>query len=660
MIYPAPVPRPRARHPRRSRSRHRHRAHAIVTVAVWLKMKRSMDSATNSPIAPLVRLNVGGRIFDTTRDTLSKCQYFEAYLENRMGHGVDSNGRIFVDRCGELFAILLRFMRTGLRPALVNAQREALLEEANFFGIEWFAHRIRGEISPYDLRFEDRVIYENEMVNDVPLIDVFNVETIPLPREQIQQPLLFDTEQARPLIASDYATFRERLDAFTGGLLDSLEQTDNIIIAGGSVIGALMGVGAGDVDIFMSTSHGCETRLRHILSVVQQNQAERLGKKKSKILVIRSNAAVTMFRIRVGDDNVPPVQVILTTCNSVVEVIQNFDVDCCCFAFIPRTNRVVCTPRGLRALRYAVNIADNSRFDGRNYCRRLEKYARRGFAIAVPGFEPKHVHASLLSRGTFVFLHEYDILLKVEPKELHGKDMEIQTKHPDGSGVQNVNVEVGAVQRGQAILGFARLVIMDRKIANHVQLPRTSFCPHHLKTFAKHSSATGTCIPIVVDSGHYMLLWGAGKDDKETQSDDDDEYYTETPLASAYTLLEKHFNRELEANTHEEDEGGIMEKLSGGMTRPSCQRVQTTLHNTTASRLMRKSHLLYVYDFLPCDGSFEDLKFVRNAGRHPLKIMSGEDFKKAYGIHRELRFVSRARSLISTTDWWSVVYEETK
>ena len=40
--------------------------------------------------------------------------------------------------------------------------------------------------------------------------------------------------------------------------------------------------------------------------------------------------------------------------------------------------------------------------------------------------------------------------------------------------------------------------------------------------------------------------------------------------------------------------------------------------------------------------------------------MSDEDFKKTYGIHRELRFVSRARSLIATTDWWSAVYEETK
>ena len=129
-----------------------------------------------------------------------------------------------------------------------------------------------------------------------------------------------------------------------------------------------------------------EDIFRKVLVVVHKNQASRRGIK-SRLLVTRSNAAVTLFRTHGGkpDENCPPVQVITSTYSTTIELLTNFDVDCACFTWLPIEGKVVCTARGLRALRYGVNIADNGRFDSPAYCRRLEKYADRGFAVAVPG-----------------------------------------------------------------------------------------------------------------------------------------------------------------------------------------------------------------------------------------------------------------------------------
>ena len=48
--------------------------------------------------ASVVRLNVGGRAFDTTRETLIGCDFFRPILDGNIGSAVDVNGRVFVDR----------------------------------------------------------------------------------------------------------------------------------------------------------------------------------------------------------------------------------------------------------------------------------------------------------------------------------------------------------------------------------------------------------------------------------------------------------------------------------------------------------------------------------------------------------------------------------
>ena len=113
-------------------------------------MKKRKLSATRSN-ASIVQLNVGGRVFHTTRHTLSLCEYFRIVLDGPLQHGTDEHGRLFIDRSPELFAIILQFLRNSQRPAVIT-DKHALIHECGFFGVPWLAQILRGEISPFDLR----------------------------------------------------------------------------------------------------------------------------------------------------------------------------------------------------------------------------------------------------------------------------------------------------------------------------------------------------------------------------------------------------------------------------------------------------------------------------------------------------------------------------
>ena len=80
----------------------------------------------------MVSLNVGGRRFDTTKETLSRASYFLPYLEGqlsilpteylhhhhplqgRLDHAADEDGRLCIDQDPDVFAVLLQFMRQRL------------------------------------------------------------------------------------------------------------------------------------------------------------------------------------------------------------------------------------------------------------------------------------------------------------------------------------------------------------------------------------------------------------------------------------------------------------------------------------------------------------------------------------------------------------------
>ncbi|CAO4367724.1 unnamed protein product [Caenorhabditis nigoni] len=62
----------------------------------------------------IVKLNVGGTIFQTTKSTLTKLNgYFKTMLETRKPIAKDESGAIFIDRDPTYFRLILNFMRDG-------------------------------------------------------------------------------------------------------------------------------------------------------------------------------------------------------------------------------------------------------------------------------------------------------------------------------------------------------------------------------------------------------------------------------------------------------------------------------------------------------------------------------------------------------------------
>ena len=85
---------------------------------------------------PLVRLNVGGHFYTTTRTTLSAMGGFLAALVGgEFGATLDDQGRMFIDRDGQTFGAVLDFLRTGvLFVDWAHAQAVARLRiEADFY-----------------------------------------------------------------------------------------------------------------------------------------------------------------------------------------------------------------------------------------------------------------------------------------------------------------------------------------------------------------------------------------------------------------------------------------------------------------------------------------------------------------------------------------------
>ena len=138
---------------RRHQSRHRYRntsnqSHPIATEELKetavSDIPEALDATDDSEtMGEIIKLNVGGVRFETTRRTLvQKSGYFKALLSGKYGDKDRNNGCYFLDRDPEYFKYLLRYLRYGYvqipRIAAVHLQSEAAYYqiEIDFTGIE--------------------------------------------------------------------------------------------------------------------------------------------------------------------------------------------------------------------------------------------------------------------------------------------------------------------------------------------------------------------------------------------------------------------------------------------------------------------------------------------------------------------------------------------
>ncbi|KAJ4712050.1 BTB/POZ domain-containing protein [Melia azedarach] len=114
-----------------------------------------MPSIPNSmPDSNIVTIDVGGQIFQTTKQTLAL-----AGPKSLLSQLADSTHR-FIDRDPELFSILLSFLRTGNLPSKAKAfDVEDLIEESKFFNIESLLINSHSNPSQFDAFNLDKALF---------------------------------------------------------------------------------------------------------------------------------------------------------------------------------------------------------------------------------------------------------------------------------------------------------------------------------------------------------------------------------------------------------------------------------------------------------------------------------------------------------------------
>ena len=102
---------------------------------IKIKMNRGCKDSNMS--GKIVKLNIGGTLYQTTADTLTRSHnFFSGLLDKAISSTKDADGAYFIDRNGRLFEPLLDYLRTGKLFILPGMSRAAVLEEATFYSIE--------------------------------------------------------------------------------------------------------------------------------------------------------------------------------------------------------------------------------------------------------------------------------------------------------------------------------------------------------------------------------------------------------------------------------------------------------------------------------------------------------------------------------------------
>ncbi|KAF0984457.1 hypothetical protein FDP41_000356 [Naegleria fowleri] len=159
-----------------------------------------------------------------------------------------------------------------------------------------------------------------------------------------------------------------------------------------------------DVDLFIYglSEKEAEEKINYLFTLFKSNLNGHVYRKyfmnsgysqlQDDILIVRTEHSVTFY----FQYPIRPVQIILRIYKSITEVLCGFDIDSVTFGF--DGSQVFCLPRGRRAINTRCNLVDPSR-QSKTYEIRLLKYAKRGFRIAIPGYDETKIKNEILLAG---------------------------------------------------------------------------------------------------------------------------------------------------------------------------------------------------------------------------------------------------------------------
>ncbi|KAJ3336079.1 hypothetical protein HDU93_003703 [Gonapodya sp. JEL0774] len=248
------------------------------------------------------------------------------------------------------------------------------------------------------------------------LINVFDSTQQPYLHRTVSDPdeaqiprLFYQTAVPRSglAIVDRHEDFSRNFSTFSERLLEKLDWR-NVFAAGGSVATCLMPQPLNvnlydyyrtnpvykdsDVDLFLYdlTPAEATAKVKEIAKVIlgyADSKKRETGDERS--FVVRTQHAITFvcpypFR---------RIQIVLRIYKSPAEVLMGFDIDSCCAGY--DGNSVWILPRCARALTMGYNLVDLTRRSP-SYEYRLYKYSRRGFSVAIPGFQRDRVAEGVL------------------------------------------------------------------------------------------------------------------------------------------------------------------------------------------------------------------------------------------------------------------------
>ena len=195
------------------------------------------------------------------------------------------------------------------------------------------ADYLRGHISSHDMRPEGRELRALER-HACGLFDLYQADTCRLRDLMELAATLLPSTVPRATVKGGLGDFQRRLSEWTGGLSERLRDVDDVAFAGGACTAAVCDCPHGDVDIFFTGGlERAREALEQIYTSVATQQLQRFGPK-GRILVTRSKHAVTLFLVEPECAGPSLIQIVLSCCKSVSELLKDFDVDR--HAFNPR------------------------------------------------------------------------------------------------------------------------------------------------------------------------------------------------------------------------------------------------------------------------------------------------------------------------------------
>ena len=209
-------------------------------------------------------------------------------------------------------------------------------------------------------------------------------------------------------IPVDRCTFKERFNMYSMQMFENMNWK-NMVVTGGTALKCLRNDDINDtfndIDVFIfglkTDAERC-AKVLHIGRTIATNvrnksiYSTRTHKYYNPRLTVWRGGSTVNFEIYVDEDDGVKIthahiQVVIFKQTSILDIFNNFDIDCCCIAY--DNKNVYVHNRTLRSFKGGYNLVNPNfvvqNLHGTNINgHRLIKYCRRGFGIAIPILSP--------------------------------------------------------------------------------------------------------------------------------------------------------------------------------------------------------------------------------------------------------------------------------